>query len=138
MKGSFDMQKLGGLTINSPSSPRHSLEQLDIYILSYWASFDPLYPIIHRGTFNASENRLLAFAMAAIGTQYHSALDVRPYNISLIGTQMLSWTLETMQAVFLIEIFTRFRGRKPSVRCSRQFKELCNRVSSMIVSLDDY
>lgn len=83
MKGSFDMQKLGGLTINSPSSPRQSFEQLDVYILSYWSTFDPLYPVIHRPTFNASENRLLAFAMAAIGTQYHSAPHVRKKGVEL-------------------------------------------------------
>lgn len=51
---------------------------------------------------------------------------------------MFSWTVETMQTIFLTEIFSRFRGRKSTVRCSRQFKELCNRVSGMVVLLDDY
>jgi len=41
-----------------------------------------------------------------------------------------SWTLQTMQAILLTEIFTRFRGRKTNVRLSRHFDALFLRVSS--------
>lgn len=48
------------------------LTPLNEYISSYWQSFHPLSPMIHRGTFNPTENILLSSAMAAIGTQYHN------------------------------------------------------------------
>jgi hypothetical protein len=41
-----------------------------------------------------------------------------------------NWTLQTMQAILLTEIFTRFRGRKTNVRLSRHFDALFLRVSS--------
>lgn len=135
MKGSFDIDKFGGLTISSSPSHQPSFEQLDAYVLIYWKSFDPLYPIIHRGTFSSSQNPLLVYAMAAIGTQYHSDPNVRKEGVGLndhckkVIDLTSNWTLETMQAIFLIEIFTRFRGRKITMRCSRQFKELCTRLS---------
>lgn len=44
-------------------------------------------------------------------------------------TQCLNWDLQTMQAILLTEIFTRFRGRKTNVRLSRHFEELYSRVS---------
>ena len=50
---------------------------LDAYISSYWQYFNPLWPIIHRATFDPTEDNLLSSAMAAIGTQYHSTPDVR-------------------------------------------------------------
>lgn len=39
-----------------------------------------------------------------------------------------------MQAVLLIELFTRFRGRKAIVHSSSQFEALYNRVRSLILS----
>jgi hypothetical protein len=34
-----------------------------------------------------------------------------------------------MQAILLTELFTRFRGRQPNVKTSRQFEEVYRRVS---------
>jgi Fungal specific transcription factor domain len=51
--------------------------QLDIYLSSYWQYFHPLFPIIHRPTFDRTEDNLLRIAMAAIGTQYHDSVEAR-------------------------------------------------------------
>jgi hypothetical protein len=37
---------------------------------SYWENFHPIYPIVHRGTFDPDKDRTLCLAMAAIGSQY--------------------------------------------------------------------
>jgi len=41
-----------------------------------------------------------------------------------------AWSIQTMQAILLTEMFTRFRGRKAVVRCSRHFEELYGRLLS--------
>ena len=56
---------------------------LDPYIETYWESFHQLFPIVHRGTFNSSEDALLSSAMAAIGTQYHSSTAARQKGMEL-------------------------------------------------------
>jgi hypothetical protein len=40
------------------------------YILNYWESFDPLFPIVHKPTYQIKYDRLLCLAMAGIGSQY--------------------------------------------------------------------
>lgn len=52
-------------------------QNLDKYIDSYFLYFHQFVPIIHRPTFKQAENSLLTCAMAAIGTQYHGALEAR-------------------------------------------------------------
>jgi Fungal specific transcription factor domain len=51
--------------------------QIDVYLSSYWQCFHPLFPIIHRPTFEHVEDDLLRTAMAAIGTQYHNTPEAR-------------------------------------------------------------
>lgn len=51
--------------------------QLDIYLSSYWQYFHPLFPIIHRPTFDRTDDNLLKIAMAAIGTQYYDSAEAR-------------------------------------------------------------
>ena len=51
--------------------------QLEIYLSSYWQHFHLLFPIIHRPTFDRTEDNLLRTAMAAIGTQYHDSSEAR-------------------------------------------------------------
>jgi len=68
--------QLGSLSIgtNSNNTPR---SQLDIYIASYFQHFHQFFPIIHRPSFNSTEDNLLSTAMAAIGTQYHYTSEAR-------------------------------------------------------------
>ena len=152
MVDSQSLGSLGTLTMRSPASYQTQLAQLDGYIASYWQSFDGLFPVIHRGTFDPAEDSLLSSAMAAMGTQYHESPEARQRGIELneycrksIGLvsysqvlvcfylltfeQCLNWNLHTMQAILLTEIFTRFRGRKTNIEMSHHFKELCNSVS---------
>lgn len=117
-------------------SPSHSAtSNLDNYISLYWSNFDKLFPIIHRGTFVQNQNLLLTFSMAAIGTQYYSNPEERNYGVEFhtYCTKTISLaldrTLQTMQAILLTEIFTRFCGKKTTVRISRPFDDLYDRVS---------
>jgi hypothetical protein len=142
---------LGTLAISSPASYQTQLAQLDGYISTYWQTFDISFPIIHRGTFDPTEDSLLSSAMAAMGTQYHDSPEARHKGVELneycrksIGLvscptmqfvlianlkQCLNWNLNTMRAILLTEIFTRFRGRKTNIETSRYFEELYARVS---------
>jgi hypothetical protein len=51
--------------------------QVETYLSSYWQNFHRLFPIIHRPTFDRTEDNLLKTAMAAIGTQYHDSPEAR-------------------------------------------------------------
>ena len=153
-KDLVESHHLSTFPINTTSAFQQSQPQLDIYIASYWQSFNNFFRIVHRPTFDLVDHDLLKFAMAAIGTQYHDSNEARAKgielndyckkNIDLVSLQGLStgddfadystvkclnWDLQTMQAILLTEIFTRFRGRKPNVRLSRHFEELYSRVS---------
>ncbi|KAH9223689.1 hypothetical protein DL95DRAFT_101710 [Leptodontidium sp. 2 PMI_412] len=125
---------LGTFPINTTSAFQQSQPQLDLYISSYWQSFNGFFPIIHRPTFDLIEHNLLKSAMAAIGTQYHDSYEARVKGTELNEyckktiERCLNWDLQTMQAILLTEIFTRFRGRKTNVRLSRHFEELYSRL----------
>ncbi|KAE9378029.1 hypothetical protein N431DRAFT_171451 [Stipitochalara longipes BDJ] len=111
-----------------------SQPQLDAYVSSYWKYFHPLFPIIHRPTFDRTGDNLLRLAMAAIGTQYHDSYEARTKGSELNeacrkGIDLcLNWSTNTMQAILLTEFYTRFRGRKTVVRLSRHFEELYSRL----------
>lgn len=84
-KDLVEPQSLGSLGMLSLSSSARyqQLAQLDGYITSYWQSFDSFISIVHRGTFDPAEDRLLSSAMAAIGTQYHDSPEARQRGIEL-------------------------------------------------------
>lgn len=89
---------LGTLTMSSSASYQTQLAQLDGYISSYWQSFDNLFPIIHRGTFDPTEDSLLSSAMAAMGTQYHDSPEARQRGVELNeycrkSISMVSWPI---------------------------------------------
>ncbi|KAK6600663.1 hypothetical protein H4I95_07645 [Botrytis cinerea] len=120
--------------ISSPS--QSAISNLDTYLSLYWNNFDKLFPLIHRGTYIQNQNLLLTFAMAAIGTQYHTDPEARNHGVDFnayctnIIPVTFEWSIQIMQAILLTEIFTRFRGIKTTVRLSRQFEELYNRLSN--------
>ncbi|KAH6674073.1 hypothetical protein B0J14DRAFT_653390 [Halenospora varia] len=108
--------------------------QLETYLDSYFEHFHPLFPIIHRPTFNPADGSLLSTAVAAIGTQYHDTVEARQKGSELNEScrkniaMCTSWSLPIMQAILLTEFFTRFRGRKTQVTLSRQFESLYRRL----------
>ncbi|KAH8685999.1 hypothetical protein BGZ60DRAFT_511139 [Tricladium varicosporioides] len=107
--------------------------QLETYLDSYFEHFHPLFPIIHRPTFDPTDGSLLSTAVAAIGTQYHNTVEARQKGSELNEScrkniaMCTSWSLPIMQAILLTELFTRFRGRKTQVTLSRQFENLYRR-----------
>ncbi|TGO07582.1 hypothetical protein BTUL_0264g00150 [Botrytis tulipae] len=120
--------------ISSPS--QSAISNLDTYLSLYWKNFDKLFPTIHRGTYIQNQNSALTFAMAAIGTQYHTNPEARNHGVEFntyctnIIPMAFEWPIQIMQAILLTEIFTRFRGTKTTIRLSRQFEELYNRLSN--------
>ncbi|CAG8976305.1 hypothetical protein HYALB_00005711 [Hymenoscyphus albidus] len=122
------------------SSTSTNLEQqtpsLDLCIDSYWQNFHPLLPFIHRPTYNTVEGSLLTSAIAAIGTQYHNTPEARARGTELNEfcrgsiERRLELDRATMQAILLTEVFSRFRGRKTTIRLSRRFEDLCMRLIS--------
>lgn len=130
-----ESQQLGTFALSSVSTfqPQPSFE---IYLSSYWQSFHQLFPIIHQPTFDSTQSNLLTSAMAAIGTQYHDSPEARAKGAELNefckkGIELCpSWDLHTMQAILLTEVFTRFRGRKTTIRISRHFEALYSRLLS--------
>lgn len=112
-----------------------AMANINRYLSAYWENFDKLYPLIHRATLTYDHDSLLSFAMAAIGTQYSYNSEARKHGVELHAyctrtiPLTLNWTLQTLQAILLTEIFTRFRGKRTTVRLSRQFEEIYNRVS---------
>ncbi|PQE27546.1 c2h2 finger domain-containing protein [Rutstroemia sp. NJR-2017a BBW] len=132
-----DNQQLGILTnigIVMAIPTRSTMASIDQYLSAYWENFDKLYPIIHRATFTHDHDSLLSFAMAAIGTQYCYNIEARKHGVELHAYCIktiplaLNWTLQTLQAILLTEIFIRFRGKRTTVRLSRQFIETYNRL----------
>jgi hypothetical protein len=67
----------------APTIPEYQDQALALYINSYWLDFHPLFPFIHRPTYNTVEGSLLTTAIAAIGTQYHDTPEAR-----IRGTEM--------------------------------------------------
>jgi hypothetical protein len=65
------------------SATMEHIAPLDPYITSYWESCNTFFPIIHRGTFDPTENGLLSSAMAALGTQYHNTAAARQKGVEL-------------------------------------------------------
>ncbi|TAQ83741.1 hypothetical protein B7494_g7943 [Chlorociboria aeruginascens] len=135
-KSLLDSQQLGTLTIGTSLTPPCQAQhvQLGDYLSSYWQFFDPLFPIIHRPTFDPNEDSLLSCAMAAIGTQYHDTIEARQRGMELNESCRKSidhypnWTVKIMQAILLTEIFTTFRGKTIVIRLSRPFEEVFNRL----------
>ncbi|KAF4637838.1 hypothetical protein G7Y89_g252 [Cudoniella acicularis] len=138
-----EREQLGALhTSMALASKLPQQPQLDAYLNSYWQYFHPLFPIIHRPTFNSADDPLLCSAMVAIGTQYHNTPEARTKGSELNEScrrhtdEYTTWELPIMQAILLTEVFSRFRGRKTQVRLSRQFENLYDRLFNSSNSAD--
>ncbi|KAK7722594.1 hypothetical protein SLS64_001131 [Diaporthe eres] len=126
----------GGMTVVIPL-PRSARNSIPSYLDIYWDKFNLLYPFIHRGTVGGVGEDALRCAMAAIATQFLDNKDDRIRGNQLHEfasqeakrhTQLAQWSLQVKQAILLCEIFSRFRGRKASVRPSKLFENLYSRV----------
>lgn len=127
------LARLSATTATTSGYQTHA--KLEIYLKSYWQHFHSFFPIVHRPTFELTQdNQLLTFALAAIGSQYHKPAGARTTGYKLNDycrkaiDRCTTWNLQTMQAILLTEFFTLFRGRKTSVRVSSEFEALYRRL----------
>lgn len=77
---------LGDLSINTITAYASQTQDLKVYIDSYFQYFHHFFPIVHQPTFDRNSDSLLTFAMAAIGTQYHSSIEARTKGAELNKT----------------------------------------------------
>ncbi|AEO64534.1 uncharacterized protein THITE_47417 [Thermothielavioides terrestris NRRL 8126] len=139
----LDLAMGGGCAMPTPISitvplPGHIRAAIPRYLEVYWASIDPVLPLVHRQSFEAAPDDVLSCAMAAVATQYFSSREDRNRGNDLheFAWQELKrvpqWSLQTMQAILLCEYFARFRGHKAVTRPSKQFESLFSRVSASL------
>ncbi|PGH04216.1 hypothetical protein AJ80_08561 [Polytolypa hystricis UAMH7299] len=101
----------------------------------YWKHFHPHFPIVHRPTFFATKpSPLLSGAMLAIGSQYDTRPHSKQYSLALLEAcqKLLSKRsaitsrsrVSDLQAVFLLEILSKYRSKKADVKFSQLFRTL--------------
>ncbi|KAJ4395941.1 hypothetical protein N0V93_000157 [Gnomoniopsis smithogilvyi] len=124
---------IGAMTTLTPL-PRSVRNAIPSYIDIYWERFHAFYPIIHRQAFEEHGEDVLSCAMAAIATQFSNYQEDRIRGAQLHdyawqeAKRYAQMNLQTMQAILLCELFTRFRGRKAVVRPSKLFEHVYSRV----------
>ncbi|KAL3952961.1 hypothetical protein ACCO45_012904 [Purpureocillium lilacinum] len=141
---------MAGDLIHVPLS-REARNEIPVYIDKYWEKVHPLYPIIHRPSFedasgvDSQHHDILRCAMAAVATQF---LEHKEHRIN--GSQLhahalheckripqSNWSLSIMQALLLCEHYAQFRGRsKEAYLPSAQFNALCQMVANSQFALD--
>ncbi|KAH8699945.1 hypothetical protein BGZ61DRAFT_240210 [Ilyonectria robusta] len=125
------------------SLTRDIRDMVPTYLNVYWDKVHPLYPIVHKPSFEnvsgAAEEHadVRRCAMAAIATQFLADKDHRMKGAQLHAyawykskfTQLDEWSLPVKQTVLLCEYYARFRGRrKESYKPSSRFGLLYQRV----------
>ncbi|KAH8670816.1 hypothetical protein BX600DRAFT_230297 [Xylariales sp. PMI_506] len=109
----------------------------------YWKRFDPVFPLIHRRSFETAPNEILKCAMAAIASQFLEGKEDRAKGNQLHEfawqevKRVPQWNVQTMQTILLCEFFARFRGKRASIRSSTQFQSLYSRVDTTRDSIHD-
>ncbi|KJZ78707.1 hypothetical protein HIM_02098 [Hirsutella minnesotensis 3608] len=128
------------------SLSQEAISSMPTYLDVYWDKVHPMYPIIHRATFESPMDvetehlDVLRCAMAAVATQFlghrdnrvnGSQLHTYAWQMSKTFTQSSTWSLPIMQAVLLCEYYSRFRGRsKEAYRPSPRFNTLCQVIAN--------
>ncbi|TQV93934.1 hypothetical protein V2A60_003912 [Cordyceps javanica] len=128
-------------------------DAVPVYLEVYWNKVHPMYPIIHRSTFEKSLDStsdvmdILQCVMAAVATQFLGHEDHRINGSQLhfhaacklkVATGADLWPIETMQAVLLSEYYMRFRGRdKDAFQTSDLFKLLYGKANQQVSLLSE-
>ncbi|KAF7548388.1 hypothetical protein G7046_g8691 [Stylonectria norvegica] len=126
------------------SLSRAARDSVPGYLEVYWDKVHPLYPIVHKPTFedpseiSEQHSDVLRCAMAAVATQLLDEKEDRvkggqlhayAWYKSKVFTQSDKWPLPVKQTVLLCEYYARFRGKKKeSYRPSSRFGPLYQRV----------
>ncbi|RDA95794.1 hypothetical protein CP533_5153 [Ophiocordyceps camponoti-saundersi (nom. inval.)] len=130
-----------------PPLSGEAVRSMPTYLNLYWQKVHPMYPIIHRATFEEASGQhtdVLRCAMAAVATQFlvhkehringsqlHDYAWQMSENIVGLLPNAASWPLPVMQAVLLCEYYARFRGRsKEAYQPSPRFNKLYQMVAS--------
>ncbi|RCI08136.1 hypothetical protein L249_6318 [Ophiocordyceps polyrhachis-furcata BCC 54312] len=130
-----------------PSLSGEAVRSMPTYLNLYWEKVHPMYPIIHRATFEEASGEhtdVLRCAMAAVATQFlvHKEHRINGSQLHDFAWQMsentvnllpnaATWPLPVMQAVLLCEYYARFRGRsKEAYQPSARFNKLYQMVAS--------
>ncbi|KAI5462680.1 fungal-specific transcription factor domain-containing protein [Mariannaea sp. PMI_226] len=125
---------------------RAARDAIPSYLEVYWQKVHPLYPIVHRATFDsvtedtAEVYDLLRCAMAAVAAQYipdktHRMRGAELHNYawhkSKVFTQADEWPRPVQQTLLILEHYSLFRGKnRESYKPSPRFGALCQRVIS--------
>ncbi|RDA87947.1 hypothetical protein CP532_1717 [Ophiocordyceps camponoti-leonardi (nom. inval.)] len=130
-----------------PCLSGEAVRSMPTYLNLYWEKVHPMYPIIHRATFEEASGEhtdVLRCAMAAVATQFlvhkehringsqlHDYAWQMSENIVNLLPNAADWPLPVMQAVVLCEYYARFRGRnKEAYQPSARFNKLYQMVAS--------
>jgi len=122
------------------------------YINMYWRNFHPAFPVLHKLTYQRKlPSPLLQAAIIAVGTHYstepHADSDARVMhekcnqllaNVSIVQhhgrassaniDQIGNLSMDDMQAIFLIEMFSQFRTRRSPRSLSGRFVAMYEQV----------
>lgn len=150
---SFRVQrdKYGSLNLEVPLEDQQlgmslSLKTKQHYIESYWKCFHPMFPVLHRASYQAQTPcPLLSAAVMSIGAQYNdghfSKGDSRilhekcqelisKYRPSLRSTERIDY----MQAIFLVEMFSHFKAKRATSQLSELFNDTYGQLSKQHTS----
>ncbi|KAK0660668.1 Krueppel-like factor 15 [Lasiodiplodia hormozganensis] len=123
--------------------PSIDRQQMTEHLDNYWQAFHPHFPIKHRPTFDlATEKPLCLAAMIAVGAQYSSVVGARAESRALHEKCLKALAkrehvrLPTdaricdMQAVFLVELLSQFRGKRASNSLSATFQGMFRKLAA--------
>ncbi|KAL0259406.1 hypothetical protein SLS55_005142 [Diplodia seriata] len=123
--------------------PSIDRQQMTEHLDNYWQAFHPHFPIKHRPTFDLNtEKPLCLAAMIAIGSQYSSVVGARAESRALhekclkalakrehVGLPTDARVCD-MQAVFLVELLSQFRGKRASTNLSATFQGMFRKLAA--------
>jgi hypothetical protein len=137
--------KYGSLDLEGLLEDQHlgiclSLKTKQHYVESYWKYFHPMFPVLHKPTYQAQTPcPLLSAAVMSIGAQYtdeqfakgdsrilhEKCLElITKYKAVLRSTARIDY----MQALFLVEMFSHFKAKRATSQLSEIFVETYNEL----------
>lgn len=113
----------------------HHLDNEQRYLEAYWRLVHPIWPIIHRPTFDVSyTSPLLRSAMLTMGACM-TGDQVDAANACILHKRCLkvikkrtvsnshSYRICDMQAILMVELFWTYKSRRPPLQSSKQFQD---------------
>lgn len=144
--------KYGSLDLEVPLEDQQlgislTLKTKQYYIESYWKYFHPVFPILHRPSYQAQTPcPLLSAAVMSIGAQYNDGHFAKgdsrilhekcqellsKYRSSLRSTERIDY----MQAIFLVEMFSHFKAKRATSSLSELFNDIYSQLGKQHVGI---